>query len=126
MTTDKQVNDDIYEISVKEYMVIWCYQIATAIERMEEDTDIPDWAIREIKRLNEYVQTWRPFKGYKEAVQHLKTVNAYHHEKYGEEYIWYNVLEWGDEFERRCREKYGTGKKGEFKRSKFHEFSRGE
>jgi hypothetical protein len=85
----QQLKDHLYtiQISMQEYMLIWAGQVSNALERIEYDSQIPSHLKEHLRYYYaDIIDTYRPFKGLKDAETHLKKVNAYYNEKFGNDY----------------------------------------
>lgn len=108
--------DPLTDITFEEFNIIHAYQTAVGLDMLEGQ--LTDSSMFELRNNLNWIDSYRvsSFKGYSEAVKHLKAVDQYYMTHYKEHYpLWFIggvcVLDWGHELKDRAIKKYGEAKR---------------
>lgn len=104
---DKDYKDLVYktEISMKEFMLIFAYQMDRAISKAKKSNKFPKYAIKEMEEDNYWIRSWKvkkevngieswEFEGVDEAIYHLTQVQGWFFGEYGFDYVFTYLLDY--------------------------------
>lgn len=130
--SDKEYQYLIYETEItnEEFNVIHSQQSAIALDILE--SKLTNQNFLWLKEPYRWVESWRPFKDYDEAKQHLEKVDRYHLHKYNQHcnQWWIDsnfenpvaLLDWSEVMVDRALQKYGERSKAKHRSSVLEDY----